>query len=119
MEGFNRKMYNEGKEALRNVIKCLEADEYLLSEPAIIIDCDKETVLYFESKYEAGRYCESQYSEKNGNDLEVVLFFHQEDTKYTFTYKGNKFYREIDGARFYRLRKRVTFFEYTQMLADI
>lgn len=116
---FSRKMFREGVSALRAVKQALETYEYPLSEPALIIDWDKDTILAFDCKYDAQKYCERQYSKRNGNDLEIVVFLHEKKTQYTATYPNTNFFATVNGSDFYRDRKRIEFLEITEVHAQI
>lgn len=120
MSKFDKKMYRQGKKALREAIAMIKKEEKNVFEdlPVIVIDKGNREVICFPRSYEATDYIQkhvksSTYS-NNFDDFEVIAFQkHSIVKQYPKQHETYKFFREINDEWYYRAKKKIEFIPVT------
>lgn len=118
MDVLESRVYNELKDAYRKAVKNIKEETLNWNNlPIIFIDFYAWEVFYFEDEHDAQEHIESNNTDwddspPEGEDEELILIkFCNENSKKSFPYiyKDYKFFKEINGEKFYRGKSHVEF----------
>lgn len=118
MDRLGSQMYYSFKDAIRELLFALNDNDYhphLL--PVVIVDFYSWDAHYFEDEYDAQKYLKENRTDwddqpPEGEDEDLVVWkfcIDQDKQNYPLLYKDYKFWREINGEKFYRKRGFVIF----------
>lgn len=118
MDELELRVYHGYRDALRKLWDRLSSNEpSYRGLPVILVDYHEWEVFYFEDEYKAQSFLDDNYTSWDeeppyGEDEDLIIFkFYSEEDMSKFPNSADqyKFYRELNGNKFYRCKTHVCF----------